>query len=200
MVKKSHFERFAKHYDFLTKLLMLGTYGAVRRRIVNHPKKGTALDLCSGTGYVTGHISADSVVAIDMSPGMLRVNREKNKQRADILFVSGDAFSLPFADATFDSVYWTLAAHEFKNATKILKETERVLKKNGYLILYDFSKPKNLLLRYTYLPFLRHIVELGTFYVYDEAEWKEILSKAGFKKIEAETLYAASLLILARKG
>ena len=199
MVKKSHFERFAKHYDFLTKILMLGTYWNVRKRIVNRPTEGAALDICSGTGYVTGHIAADKVVAIDMSPGMLSVNREKNKGREEIYFVSGDAFNLPFPDAIFDSVYWTLAAHEFKNAQEILKEVQRILKKNGHLILYDFSKPENLLLRYTYLPFLRHIVELGTFYVYDEVEWKEILSNVGFKAIKAETLYMTSLLISAQK-
>lgn len=199
MVKKSHFERFAKYYDILTKILMLGTYGKVRKRIVSAPSTGKALDLCSGTGYVTGHISAETVIAIDLSPGMLKVNRDKNKNIKRVHIVSGDAFSLPFPDKSFNSVYWTLAAHEFKNVSSILKEAYRVLKKGGILVLYDFSKPKNRVLKYTYLPFLTHIVELGTFFVYDETGWEKILSGVGFEGIEMETLYKASILIHARK-
>jgi SAM-dependent methyltransferase len=166
MVKKSHFERFAEHYDFLTKLLMMGTYGPVRKRIVSTPNVETALDLCCGTGYVTGYINAQKIVALDLSPSMLKVNQEKNKDKKKVGAVVGDAFSLPFPEDSFDAVYNTLAA---------------------------------IFLRYTYLPFLKHVVELGTFFVYDANGWKELLKEVGFKDIETETLYKASILIRARK-
>ncbi|MFQ5801220.1 MAG: class I SAM-dependent methyltransferase [Candidatus Hydrothermarchaeales archaeon] len=199
MVKKSHFERFAKHYDFLTKILMLGTYGKVRARIVDAPRVESALDLCCGTGYVTGHVKAERVIALDMSSGMLKINREKNKNKPHIDLVAGDAFLLPFSDSSFDGIYCTLAAHEFKNFSDILGEVYRVLKKDGQLMLYDFSVPESFFLRHTYLPFLKHVVELGSFFVYDSLGWKSLLLDAGFSDIETETLYAASILIHARK-
>jgi demethylmenaquinone methyltransferase/2-methoxy-6-polyprenyl-1,4-benzoquinol methylase len=111
----------------------------------------------------------------------------------------GDAFRLPFADNSFDAVYNTLAAHEFKKISKIIAEAYRVLKPGGRIVLYDFSYPENLLLRYTYLPFVKHIVELGTFFVYDAEGWRKILNAEGFKDIETESLYGASILIRARK-
>ncbi len=199
MVKKSHFERFAKYYDVLTKILMLGTYWSVRRRIVSNPKVDRALDLCSGTGYVTGKLEAENVVALDMSPKMLKINRGKNIDKKNVYIVAGDAFSLPFPDKTFDSVYWTLAAHEFKDVSSIIKEIHRVLKKKGLFVLYDFSRPKSWILRYTYLPFLKHVVELGTFFVYDEKEWESILTNLKFVNIETADLYKASILIRAKK-
>lgn len=199
MVKTGHFERMARYYDTATKILMLGTYGKVRDRIVASPNVERALDLCCGTGYVTGHINADRVVALDLSPGMLAVNREKNRGKGHISYLVGDAFDLPLPEGSFDAVYNTLAAHEFRRIERILKEAYRVLKPGGTLVLYDFSYPDNVLLRYTYLPFLRHVVELGTFHVYDEAGWRKILKDAGFKDVKAETLYRASILIRARK-
>jgi demethylmenaquinone methyltransferase/2-methoxy-6-polyprenyl-1,4-benzoquinol methylase len=199
MVKKSHFERLAKHYDFLTKILMMGTYGSVRERIVSTGRVDAALDLCCGTGYVTGHINAKRVIALDLSAGMLGVNREKNKSKKGVSAVVGDAFRLPFPDNSFDAVYNTLAAHEFKNISIIIKEAYRVLKTGGELRLYDFSYPENTFLRYTYFPFLKHVVELGSFFVYDVDEWKKKLHEAGFKNISAEVLYRASVLINAKK-
>ena len=199
MAKTSHFERLARHYDFLTKILMMGTYGRVRKKIVSTPPVKSALDLCCGTGYVTGHINSKTVVALDLSHGMLRVNRDKNRDQKQVKYVVGDAFALPFPDRSFDAVYNTLAAHEFKNFSKILSEVHRVLKTKGEFVLYDFSLPQNILLRYTYLPFLKHIVELGTFFVSDKEAWEKVLKEAGFKDIKFETLYWASILIRARK-
>jgi len=199
MVKSSHFERFARHYDFLTKILMMGTYHRVRRRIIAGRSVEKALDLCCGTGYVTGHINARQVVAFDLSGAMLGVNKEKNKALDSVSPVVGDAFSLPFPEDTFDAVYHTLAAHEFKDISSILKEAYRVLRAGGELILYDFAYPENRILQYTYLPFLKHIVELGTFFVYNTLEWEMLLRKTGFKEIDSESLYRASILVRARK-
>jgi demethylmenaquinone methyltransferase/2-methoxy-6-polyprenyl-1,4-benzoquinol methylase len=189
----------AKFYDAATKILMLGTYDKVRARIIKEPRAARALDLCCGTGYVTGHIDADNVVALDISPGMLRVNRDKNRERRHVNITVGDAFRLPFPDNSFDAVYNTLAAHEFKKISRIIEEAYRVLKPGGRIVLYDFSYPDSILLRYTYLPFVKHIVELGTFFVYNGEGWRKILKKAGFIEVESESLYGASILMRARK-
>jgi demethylmenaquinone methyltransferase/2-methoxy-6-polyprenyl-1,4-benzoquinol methylase len=199
MAKKSHFERMAKHYDFLTRILMMGTYDKVKKEIVSLPRSETALDLCCGTGYVTGQINAERVIALDMSPGMLTINKWKNRSKKKVDITVGDAFKLPFPDASFDVVFNTLAAHEFKNISSILREAYRVLKEGGKLVLYDFTVPRNPILKYTYLPFLKHVVELGTFFAHGAEEWEIILKDVGFKKIESKILYGASILIHAGK-
>jgi demethylmenaquinone methyltransferase/2-methoxy-6-polyprenyl-1,4-benzoquinol methylase len=198
-MKKTRFEAIAKYYDFFTKLLMMGTYGAVREKIVSSGGGDLALDLCCGTGYVTGHIRARHVVGLDLTQGMLDVNRSKNRSNPSVSLIKGDAYTLPFKDDTFDSVYFTLASHEFRNVAPILRDANRVLKKGGRIVIYDIFKPDNPLIK-AYMVFVKHVVEFGKCWIYDLEEWRELLRRAGFKDVETQVLYKASVLLHGRKA
>lgn len=198
MVKRLRFDALAKNYDFFTKLLMLGTYGRVREKVVASANGEVALDLCCGTGYVTGYLKADKVVGLDLSRGMLEVNKEKNQGRENILLINGDAYNLPLKSESFDLVTCTLATHEFRRILPILKEASRVLKRGGSMVIYDLYLAPQLWLR-PFMLFVHHVVELGRCYTHDEKEWKRLLSEAGFASVEAQVLYFASILIKARK-
>lgn len=199
MKKQTRFERLAKYYDFFTKLLMMGTYGRVRDKIVASANGNFALDLCCGTGYVTGYIRAGKVVGIDLTLGMLRINHIKNLGNEKVTLVHGDAYHLPFKEDSFDAVYFTLASHEFRNLTPILKGAYEVLRKGGEIIIYDIFKPSNELLK-AYMLFVKHVVEFGKCWTYDLEEWREMLRNASFRDIRGEVLYKASLLLKGRKG
>jgi demethylmenaquinone methyltransferase/2-methoxy-6-polyprenyl-1,4-benzoquinol methylase len=198
MVKRTRFESLAKYYDFFTKLLMLGTYGWVRRRIVENSHGEYALDLCCGTGYVTKHIRSKAVVGLDLTPGMLRVNRDKNQGSERITLITGDAYALPFKKESFDSVYFTLASHEFRNIKPILKGAHELLKKGGDIVIYDIYKPENLILK-GYMLFIKHVVEFGKCWIHSLSEWRELLEDAGFKNIQEEVLLKASVTLRGRK-
>ncbi len=200
MARKSIFDRVAKYYDFFTKILMMGTYGKVRSRIVDSvdDNSGAALDICCGTGYVTGHIRADSVIGLDLSEGMLGVNRSKNLGKGGLLHVKGDAFNMPFRDGTFSSIYCTLAPHEFLNFSPVLKEAYRVLSVGGSLRVYDVSDSSNVFVR-VFISFMRYVVEMGRFYVRTPEQWRRSLERIGFRDIETEVLYHASVLVKAGK-
>lgn len=197
MVKRTRFEALAKYYDFFTKLLMLGTYGVVRQRIVKNGAENYALDLCCGTGYVTGHIGGKAVVGLDLTPGMLRVNKAKN-QNDRITLITGDAYSLPFKEGSFDSVYFTLASHEFRNIKPILEGAQRVLRKGGELVIYDIYRPENLLLR-GYMLFIKHVVEFGRCWLHSLEEWEELLREGRFEDVKLEVVFMASVIIRGRK-
>jgi demethylmenaquinone methyltransferase/2-methoxy-6-polyprenyl-1,4-benzoquinol methylase len=62
------------------------------------------LDVACGTGFLTRHLRAE-VVGLDASAAMLRQARE---QAPAARLVRGDAFALPFPDASFGRVF---AAH-----------------------------------------------------------------------------------------
>lgn len=198
-MKKTRFERLARYYDCFTKLLMMGTYGRVRERIIaSRDGDGVALDLCCGTGYVTGYIKASRVVGLDLTPGMLGINRSKNLGDERITLIQGDAYSLPFKKESFDAVYFTLASHEFRNLMPILRGIHRVLKKGGEIIIYDIYNPGNPFLK-VYMLFLKHVVEFGKCWLYGLDEWHAMLRSAGFREVEGEVLYKASVLLRGRK-
>lgn len=198
-MKKTRFEAIAKYYDFFTKVLMMGTYGRVRKRIVSSGDGELALDLCCGTGYVTGHIRAKRVVGLDLTRGMLMINRSKNMDNPSVKLIQGDAYNLPFKEETFDAVYFTLASHEFRNIAPILRDACRVLKKGGKIIIYDIFKPGNPLLK-AYMVFVRHVVEFGKCWIYDLGEWRDLLRRAGFEEVKADVVYKASILLQGRKA
>lgn len=199
MTKTGHFDTIATRYDAATRLLMLGTHDKVRSRIVDSVEPvDRALDICCGTGYLTGHIRANSVAGLDLSTGMLSVNNEKNGRKENVSLFRGNAFQLPFADDSFDAVFCSLASHEFKRFGGILAEASRVAKSGAEIAIYDvYSSPH--VIDKPLVIFLRHAIEGGQFYIKSEEEWRELLEGAGFENIRLREMYMISALIRGRK-
>ncbi len=93
------------------------------------------LDVATGTGTVALEAArvvgpAGSVVGLDLSAAML----EKARARAGaegVTFQTGDAMSLPFADASFDAVLCASALFFMPDLVAALREWGRVLKPGG---------------------------------------------------------------------
>ncbi len=95
-----------------------------------------------------------------------------------------DGNVLPFADNRFDKVYSCLVFHQLDAETKVnaLKELYRVLKPNGNLIIADWGKAQNKLMRFTF-----GLVQLldGFKTTNDNVKglMPDFISKAGFKDV-----------------
>lgn len=105
------------------------------------PVTGMAvLDVGCGTGshLLLYQQAGCEVYGIDMSPGMLKVAREKLGETAELHL--GDASNSPFSDAQFDLISTTLTLHEMSPAMRIsvLNEMKRILKPDGHILLIDF--------------------------------------------------------------
>lgn len=59
------------------------------------------LDVACGTGFLTRHLPGD-VVGLDQSHAMIAIARE---QAPEAEYVIGDAFALPFPDASFERLF-----------------------------------------------------------------------------------------------
>lgn len=200
MVKTGFFDRIANAYDFLTKILMLGTYERVRKKIValkENENDSIVLDIASGTGYVISKIKAKHIVALDLSKGMLNVNKRKHADMKNLSLIRASVFAMPFKDNAFDTVYFTTASHEFANLNPIFKEVKRVLRNKGDFIIWDIYNPSFLPAKFYINVIVKYIAEMGKMRVYTEREWHEILKKAGFKVVSSSTLYKTSILLRA---
>jgi len=102
------------------------------------------LDVGSGTGIVTfalhqAGFRPNKTIAFDLSRNSLKVARgqarkEKFVDAENIQEVQGNILALPFADATFDIVL-SCGVLEYVDLDESLRETARVLKSGGKLVL-----------------------------------------------------------------
>lgn len=89
------------------------------------------LEIGCGIGAFAERLSDLNVTGIDKSEAMLREARKKSNKQ----FVRGSAYNLPFADASFDAVFFVTTLEFLDDYKKAIEETARVLEKDGKLIV-----------------------------------------------------------------
>lgn len=99
------------------------------------------LDIATGGGHTALKFApyVDSVIATDLTPAMLQ-SAEKfivGQGISNVEFKVADAEDLPFEDAQFDLVTCRIAPHHFPDVAQFVRESARVLKPNGILLVQD---------------------------------------------------------------
>ena len=166
------FDQIAFRYDFLNRFLSGGIDIYWRKRAIKElrqlqPKKmldvatGTA-DVATGTADVAimsyKFLKPETITGIDISEGMLQLGRKKvanlllNKQ---IALELGDSEAINFPDNTFDAITVAFGVRNFENLRKGMAEMERVLKPGGKLVVLEFSKPKQSVVKGLYNLYMR---------------------------------------------
>jgi len=106
-----------------------------------------ALDVATGTGFTALALAprCDRVIALDMTPGMVREARSLREARdaRNLEFCLGDAEALPFRADTFDLVTCRHAAHHFPHIEQALAEMARVARPRGRVVLDDTCAPEH---------------------------------------------------------
>ena len=112
-------------------------------QIPEHCKQ--ALEIGCGTGVFSRLLAqrAEKVLAIDLSPQMIRLAQERSKLCTNIDFVIGDAMSYPFPDNQFDCIATLTTIHHLPIET-ILRKVRRVLKPNGVFVCLDLYQRSSL--------------------------------------------------------
>jgi len=98
------------------------------------------LDLCCGTGVVTGAAVARGAVPIgvDFSPAMLA---EARRAHPRLQFDEGDAEALPYPDHSFDAVVSNFGVHHVPRPDKAIAEALRVLRPGGRVAFTTWAEP-----------------------------------------------------------
>jgi demethylmenaquinone methyltransferase/2-methoxy-6-polyprenyl-1,4-benzoquinol methylase len=154
------FDEVAPTYDKTNDLLSFGQSrlwrGIVAKAV--DPRSGQSiLDMAAGTGSSTAAFARPGVrlVAGDFSEGMLAQGR---KRHPEIEFVFADATKLPFKAKEFDATTISFGLRNVVDVEAALSEMFRVTKPGGRIVICEFSKVTNPLLRPFYNFYLRKVL------------------------------------------
>lgn len=102
-------------------------------------KNKKILDVGAGTGRLSLELSkmGADVVALDISPEMLKILKRKNFR---IQTVVGDVENLPFPNDSFDVVTAAFLIVHLKNPERFFDEAYRVLKDGGKLLVSNINQ------------------------------------------------------------
>ncbi|NHJ22668.1 MAG: class I SAM-dependent methyltransferase [Candidatus Lokiarchaeota archaeon] len=116
----------------------------------------TLLDICCGTGtlttMLTNSLSSDcKIIGVDLSKGQI-IEASKKNHYSNLEFKLMNASNLKFASETFNVVIISAALHEMNKVLRyrVLCEVYRVLKREGYLFIFDHHEPSELKFRLLY--------------------------------------------------
>ncbi len=158
------FSVIASRYDLINDLQSFGLHRLWKRRLLDSAQArpgSRVLDLCCGTGDVALHFATHGcqVMALDFSEPMLAIARQRAKARGlSIDFVRGDALQLPFSENEFDAVTISYGLRNLADIQGGLREMVRVTKPGGRILVLDFGKPSNRLVRTAYFTYLKYCV------------------------------------------
>ena len=110
--------------------------------LINQFKQTDAvLDLGCGTGFYSEVISErlKHLTATDLAPEMVELAKEKLSQYSNVKVQIEDCYSTSFRDNRFDAILMTNLLHIVKDPIAVLRESDRVLKDDGRIIIADYT-------------------------------------------------------------
>jgi ubiquinone/menaquinone biosynthesis C-methylase UbiE len=156
----------ALRFDALTRVYdpvvaITSREGAFKRRLLEHAriKNGEAvLDVACGTGTLAIEIKKQSpqakVAALDGDRGILQRAKAKAKEAGvKVEFQRGLSNELPYDGRSFDVVVSTLFFHHLTDEAKAdtAEEIRRVLRLGGRVLIADWGRPQDPLMRLFFL-------------------------------------------------
>ena len=220
------FDSISKEYDCLNRIITFGTDAKNKEeigRIVKEKSPTKILDIATGTADIPINLSkikSCKITGVDISKKMIAIGRKKIKSKnllKKITLEIGNAERLKYDSNYFDIVTIAFGVRNFRYLDKCLREAHRVLKHPGYLIIYETSLPKNVIIRFIYLvvssffiPFMGLLFSKNpSAYFYLQLSSKvfpsgkkflKILSRVGFCDFEIrEKLFGSLSIYIAKK-
>ena len=201
---KQKFAAISPKYDLLNSVLSMQIdryWRWVTTRQLKEFPHGAVLDLCAGTLPLSLELTRQApgrrVLAVDFCEEMLRsgidgmpaaAKRDGREQR--IMAVCGDGEEIPIAT---ESVWGVTVAFGVRNLARVpqgLKEMWRVLRPGGKLLILEFSRPRNPVVKPVYNFYLNNILPRVAGLVSGDKEAYEYLASSIAEFYEPEELLA----------
>jgi demethylmenaquinone methyltransferase/2-methoxy-6-polyprenyl-1,4-benzoquinol methylase len=165
---ESMFDSIAWRYDFLNHFLSFGIDRIWRRRAIKiisrNFRNPVILDVATGTGdlaLAAMKIDPVKITGIDISQNMLEIGREKVRKKGlsgKIELLQGDSENIPFGEEIFDVAMVAFGVRNFSDPLKGLTEMKRVIRRDGMILVLEFSKPSGFIFRTVYNFYFRNIL------------------------------------------
>ena len=182
------FDAISGNYDGLNRVISFGIDVKWRKKVVQlvsdkNPK--IVLDIATGTGdlaLLMTKTSAEKIIGLDISAGMLAVGREKIEAKnlsSKIEMLLADSENMPFENDTFDAITVAFGVRNFENLEKGLTEILRVLKPNGVFVILETSVPEKTPYKQWYQFYSRNILPLiGKLFSKDNSAYQYLSDSA----------------------
>jgi len=165
------FAAIAGSYDVNNRVHSFGLDQRWRRtavRLAGVKEGESVLDVACGTGDLSrlfAESGAAKVVGLDYTQEMLDIAAIKRGQSVgrvarEIEYIRGDAQALPFADATFGVVSIAFGIRNVQDPARAVGEFFRVLRPGGRVVVLEFDRPRNGLIRFGNDLYTRRIMPL----------------------------------------
>ena len=212
---KEVFDSVAEGYDLMNDLMSFGIHRIWKRVAVEMSavrKDSSVLDLAGGTGDMVKLIAPKLdkqglIVLSDINERMLISGRDRLTDLGinNFIPIQINAELIPFDDNSFDLVTIAFGLRNMTDKRKALTSIYNCLKPNGKLIVLEFSKPTNELLKEVYDLYSFEIIpKLGEIILSSEEsyqylaesirmhpnqdELKDLFEDCGYKNCEYENL------------
>jgi ubiquinone/menaquinone biosynthesis C-methylase UbiE len=132
--------KVAEAYDRVVDLQIGGkTRSMVRERVAREEKLGRLAEFGCGTGFYTQVLArtADTVLATDISPGMLSVAKQRITA-SNVSFQAEDCQRTSLPEKAFDTAFISLVIH-FTEPDRTLAEMHRILRPGGTLLIVNLD-------------------------------------------------------------
>ncbi len=202
------FNNIANRYDLLNRMLSAGLDVQWRKKAIaelQDIKPKIILDVATGTADVAlltaKMIRPQSIIGIDIADAMLGNGRKKivDAGLSDVIKLeNGNGEAINQLDNTFDAITVAFGVRNFQHLDKGLREMYRVLKPGGKIVVLEFSRPSNAMMKKFYNWYMKSVTPgVGSLmagnkaaYTYlnesakafpEREQFVAILSKAGYQ-------------------
>jgi len=167
---RDKFSSISKRYDLVNSLVSFKIdhyWRWVTTRELRPFPEGPVLDLCAGTLPLSLELTRQApkrqVMAIDFCEDMIRAGVKDlptDNRRQRIMPVCGDGEEIPALDNSFWGCTVAFGVRNLSRPEKGLAEMCRVLKPGGKLLVLEFSRPTNFLVRPLYFFYLNKVLPM----------------------------------------
>jgi demethylmenaquinone methyltransferase / 2-methoxy-6-polyprenyl-1,4-benzoquinol methylase len=197
------FDRIAPRYDRMNRLMTFGLDQGWRRRalaqIALRPGE-LVIDLAAGTGDLTllARRTGARALGVDLAREMLREGRRRTPS---LWMTQGDAISLPLRSGCAAAVTCGFALRNFADLAAVFRESARVLRPGGAIVLLEVDEPRSAVLRAAHALHFRHVVPRLGALLGDPAAYRYLPESTAFLPDQAalQTMLRAAGFVLPRK-